>query len=413
MKGGHTVPKTKEKAAPPSIGGRSEVKKHNNAIHVGGDLSLVGRKLVNVLLLNAYDDLARVRVHTIPVPLLCDLIGWESSGNIDSLKEALRQLATTPIEFDLFNRDGKPTWDVTAMVAHARIEGGVCRYEYSEFLAGKLADPEMYSIINIGVYRDFKGAYSLALYENCLRFRGTESGSTGWWPIKTWRKVLGANAALYDEFKFFSNKVIKPAVAEIEAKSDLLVKPEYRREGRNVSEIRFLVADNPQRSMFDFATDSPNVHETEAYKVLTSIGVGRTLAKSMVQKDEVRALEIGKYTVERMERGEITGSAGGYARRLYETNAVVAKPEKPKKKAAVTVTTATDDDAQSLARAEATTAAVLALTPEQRTAHVEAFTATHKVKGPFLAETGHFKNKLEDIAFTSFLRSQVAAGQPA
>lgn len=390
-------PKTKT-LAPPTIGGRSEVKKHNNAIHVSGELSLVGRKLVNVLLLNAYDNLARHREHTIPVPLLCDLIGWESSGNIDSLKEALRQLASTPIEFDLFNRDGKPKWDITAMVAHAQIEGGVCRYEYSKFLSEKLSDPEMYSIINIGVQREFKGAYSLALYENCLRFRGTDSGSTGYWPIATWRKVLGASAPLYDEFKFFSSKVIKPAVDEINKVSDLIVEPEYQRKGRFVTDIRFLVKDNPQRSLLDMAPDANGITDSDAYKLLIELGVGATLARSMVQKDEARATEIATYTKERLDKGEITGSAGGYARTLFESNAVVKQP--PKRKTTKAAEPSEEEKKRDAMAAKQRSAAT-ALTAEEVGVLVREFIAETGASS-YSEEKGRFTKATESTAFTSY-----------
>lgn len=401
------MPRAKPKALapPPTIGGRSEVKKHNNAIHISGDLSLVGRKLVNVLLLNAYDNLARHREHTIPVSLLCDLIGWENSGNVDSLKEALRQLVKTPIEFDLFNRDGKPTWDVTAMVAHARIEGGVCRYEYSKFLSEKLAEPDMYSIINIGVQRDFKGNYSLALYENCLRFRGTESGSTGWWPIETWRKVLGANAALYDEFKFFSSKVIKPAVDEINKVSDLIVEPEYGRKGRFVTEIRFLVKDNPQRSLLDMAADANGVTDSDAYKLLLELGVGATLARSMVQKDAARAAEIAQYTKERLEKGEIE-SAGGYARTLFETNAVVQKPEKKKATKKAEPAPAGDEAADKKARQ--TREAVAALTAEERAALAAEFIRNTGTSATYDAAKDKVGTLVETRQYRDFTRQRAA-----
>ncbi|MDF0506590.1 RepB family plasmid replication initiator protein [Burkholderia cenocepacia] len=397
------MPRAKPKTLPPpaAIGGRSEVKKHNNAIHVSGLLSLVGRKLVNVMLLNAYDNLARKREHSIPVALLCDLIGWERSGNIDSLKEALKQIASTPIEFDLFNRAGKPSWSVSTMVAHANIEDGICRYEYSSFLSEKYADPEMYTIINIGMQREFKGNYALSLYENCLRFRGTESGSTGWWPVDTWRKVLGASASLYDEFKFLSNKVIKPAVAEINKISDLIVEPEYKREGRFVTEIRFLVKENPQRSLLEVSADASGAKDSEAYKLLLELGVGKSLALAMVQKDEVRAAEIAQYTKERLESGEIEKSAGGFVRRLYETDAVVKKPTRkagPKK--AQPEGESAEESKSKLTRA------TLASIPAEKVAELRAAYIEQNPAARFNDETGRWNSPAHTAGFKTFLVSR-------
>ena len=398
------MPDTKLKERPDLTltSGSREVKKHNNAIHVSGELSLIERKLVNVLLLNAYDNLTTVRKHTIAVPILCELVGWEKSGNVNGLKKALKALASTPIEFDLFNREGKPSWDTSAIVAHANIENGMCTYQYSDFLAEKLANPEMYSIINVGVQRDFKGNYSLSLYENCLRFRGTESGSTGWWPIATWRKVLGADAALYDEFKFLSGKVIKPACAEINKVSDLIVEPEYKREGRFVTEIRFIVRENPQRSLLDINADVSGARDTEAYKILIELGVGASLALSMVQKDEKRALEIAQYTKARYDNGEIKGSAGGYVRKLVKENANVAPPKPAAKPAAKSAARPKVDSAEQ---------ENLAKRDHIRTlpADVRARMAADAIEKGFISgksfnpKTGKFSDTLERLAFSAWL----------
>jgi hypothetical protein len=44
-----------------------EVRKHAATIHITGDLTITDRKLVNVLLLNAYKNLLTQRQHQIPV----------------------------------------------------------------------------------------------------------------------------------------------------------------------------------------------------------------------------------------------------------------------------------------------------------------------------------------------------------
>ena len=44
-----------------------QLRKHVAAIHIGGELGLLGRKMSNVLLLNAYDDLLTQRTHRLPV----------------------------------------------------------------------------------------------------------------------------------------------------------------------------------------------------------------------------------------------------------------------------------------------------------------------------------------------------------
>lgn len=77
----------------------TEVRKAVEAIHTSGDLSFVERKMVNVLLLNAYDNLLeKNKTHSLPVPFLLEMIGWESSSNVALLKELLVKLTTTKSE---------------------------------------------------------------------------------------------------------------------------------------------------------------------------------------------------------------------------------------------------------------------------------------------------------------------------
>lgn len=122
-------------------------------------------------------------------------------------KEALKKISTTPIEFDILHAAGDEEWGVTTLLSSANIRNGIVTYEYSSALANKLANPEIYLLININVQKQFSGAYALALYENCLRFKRT--GSTGWISVDIWRKLLGAEASTYDEFKHFNSEVIK------------------------------------------------------------------------------------------------------------------------------------------------------------------------------------------------------------
>ena len=53
---------------------RVGLKKHVAAIHIGSDLTLVERKMANVLLLNAYEELLTTRTHSIPIPLMCAML---------------------------------------------------------------------------------------------------------------------------------------------------------------------------------------------------------------------------------------------------------------------------------------------------------------------------------------------------
>lgn len=77
------------------------LKKNVGVVHSTGSLSLLERKIVNVLLLNAYDDLLKNRTHSLRVSYLTAMLGWNESNNIADLKDALKKITSTTIEFNL------------------------------------------------------------------------------------------------------------------------------------------------------------------------------------------------------------------------------------------------------------------------------------------------------------------------
>lgn len=308
-------------ASPPT---RQEFKKHVATIHTSGELSLLERKLSNVLLLHAYDNLLVQRTHSLPVSILSPILGYESN-DIAGLRRALRSLVTTAIEFNLM-QDGKEKWAVMSMLSYAEIRGGVCTWRYDEYLADKLFDPEVYSTINIKIQTQFQSSHTLTLYENCFRYKSV--GSTGWLGIDRFRKLMGATGDNYAEFRRLNEKVIQPALKEINKTSDIEIAVEFERKGRGgkVSSVRFLIADNRQQVLFrPELGGEENYQDNEAFKLLREVGVSEKLAIATVKQDEAWALSIARSTQGKVAKGKVK-NPGAYAAKLIREGAVVDPP---------------------------------------------------------------------------------------
>lgn len=226
------------------------LKKHVAAIHINNRLTLTQRKASNVLLYNAYESLLTARVHRIRVKDLAEAIGF-NTHNLDPLKEALKTLARTVLEWNILDEDGhQEEWGATTLLAQAVIKSGYCVYAYSPELCEKLYRPEIYALLNLSIQRKFSSSYALALYENCLRYRRV--GTTGWIGLDILKRLLGISDAdgYYQDFRKFNDKVIKPAVRQVNDTSDLLLEVDYQRDRRKVSAVRFRVSDNPQMLLF-------------------------------------------------------------------------------------------------------------------------------------------------------------------
>ena len=258
---------------------RGSVKKNVAAIHVSGKLTLLQRKLSNVLLLNAYDTLITRQKHTIDARTLCMMIGY-NSNDMETLKQSLRSLAETLAEWDMLDEKGRQEWGVSALLSYAKLKGGVCEYAYSPALAEKLHDPKVFALINLNIQKRFTSGHALALYENCYRF--VRTGSTGWWPIDLFRRLMGVDgSAYYENFKHLNAKIIKPGVAEVNKSSNILLTPEVKKEGRAVAQIRFKIRENPQLAMFEI-DDEEGVRQSRTYARLTALGASDRLARQWI-----------------------------------------------------------------------------------------------------------------------------------
>ena len=395
------------------------LKKHVAAIHTSGELSLLERKTANVLLLNAYDALLTRREHTLPVKHLCAMLGWDESNNIERLQDALRKLASTSIEFNMME-DGKHVWRVMAMLSYGEINEGMCTYSYSEYLAERLYDPEMYATINIGVQRRFEGSYALTLYENCIRYKAV--GSTGWLELERFRRIMGADAALYDDFYRLNERVIKPSLKEINRVSDIQLAPEFQKQGRKVNAVRFLITENPQQTLLKpvIQDDHAAILESELFKRLLEHGIGQRLAILWILQDEARARQVVEYVEAKALKKQVKGSTAGYIRTLYEGDAVVGKSPFETKKAQEDQAKIEEERRKVLAKRrselkaeflrERTNEAVNALSLADKRAwagHYIDEAGNEKAK-TYNAETAEFRDALERIQFSGWLRKRLA-----
>jgi hypothetical protein len=255
---------------------RAAVKKHVAAIHVSGKLTLLQRKLSNVLLLNAYDTLTSQTRHQIDARTLCLMIGY-NSNDMETLKQSLKGLAETVAEWDMLDEKGQQEWGVSSLLSYAKLKGGICEYAYSPALADKLHDPKVFALINLNIQRRFTSGHALALYENCYRF--VRTGSTGWWDMDLFRRLMGLDgSSYYESYKHLNAKVIKPAVAEVNKTSNIEITPEVRKRGRTVTDIRFLIKENPQLAILDL-DDGEGLRHGPVYARLRDLGVSDRLAR--------------------------------------------------------------------------------------------------------------------------------------
>jgi Initiator Replication protein, WH1/Initiator Rep protein, WH2 len=245
---------------------RQEVIKNSAAIHIDNQITLLQRRTWNAFLFRAYNTLETEEEHSISLQDLARLIGYDSH-DMEYLKEASRAMMRCIVEWDVLDKDGSPEWGATALLAQVKITRGMCTYAYSPELRRRLHNPAMYARLDLNLQKQFSSKYSLALWELCTDYLGSgrEYGETPFISVEAFRKLMGVTESMYPAFMNFNQKVVKPAVDEINTVSDFRVAVDYQRQGRKVLALKFKMRrvallpepNNVQRKLFPELEDMP------------------------------------------------------------------------------------------------------------------------------------------------------------
>lgn len=222
---------------------RDEFVKASPAIQIRGNITHLQRRVWNVLLANAYDELPNKDIHRVSIAELAAKLGF-SSRNQEHLKETLKTLVDFTVEWNVLGKDKKQVWGVASLLASAEIENGICTYGFAPHLRYKLYNPRMYTKLNLRLQNRFTDRHALILWEICFDYFDTtrDQGETPFIPLEKFRELMGINADEYSMFKVLNRDVIKPAVEEINELTDFCIEVEQKRQGRKVAFLKFRIS---------------------------------------------------------------------------------------------------------------------------------------------------------------------------
>ena len=261
-----------------------EIKKHAGVIK-STSVGLLPRKIWNILLLNAYDDLTKKRIFKISFTDLSELLLYNSQ-NYKKIKLSLQKLQTTLIEWDIGGTSNVYgisylNFSSVQMLGKVTFKDGIITYSYDDELKEILHTPALYQKISIAQQNKLRSTYGINLWENCLRF--IKVGSTGFLPVNDWRKILGAKSKSYDAFKLFNSKVLKPAIDEVNKVTDIQVELITKKTGRKVTEIGFKVSSTPKVTKNLLKEHVEQIKKSPEFKALLNYGVDELKAKVFIK----------------------------------------------------------------------------------------------------------------------------------
>lgn len=226
---------------------KHELKKHAATIHCANTLTLLQRKISNALLYHAYHELMEKDEHEITMKQLCKIIDYHGH-NYEAIKNSLRGLITTLIEWNVVDEESNmEDWTASTILASVRIKGPYCTYAYSPRMKQLLYSPKIYGKINLIIQSKFQSSYGLALYENCIRYKGLPQ--TKWFDLTLFRKLMGVPDSKYLIFRDLKRRVIDKSVNEINTYSDLSIEVEFAKAARQVNKIRFKLKEKEKKKI--------------------------------------------------------------------------------------------------------------------------------------------------------------------
>ena len=219
-----------------------EVIKASPAIQIQNRITHLQRRAWNVLLANAYHELADRDIHRVSMGELAAKLGFDSK-NDEYLKGMIKSLVDCTVEWNILGKNNKQVWGAASLLGSAEIENGVCTYSFTAHLRHKLHNPFMYTRLNLRLQNQFKSQYALILWEVCFDYFNVERsrGETPFIPIQTFRELMGVESNEYPLFGELNRNVIKPAIKEINALTDYYIEVEQKRFGRKIAELKFSI----------------------------------------------------------------------------------------------------------------------------------------------------------------------------
>ncbi len=217
-------------------------------------ITVLARKAYNVLLYLAQQQGIDQDVFRAPLQSILRGVDFNSNAR-EIVKQHLRAMVSTTVEWQSPTAGEGEAWNVAGLLAHAKVykqsgENWV-EWSFAPNIKHELLEPQRFARLRLDVISQLRRHSSVVLYEICARYRDVGLTARQTWPW--WRPVLTGSAdtddSLKQEYRFFKRDVLKLAVAEVNAVTDLDVELIEHKAGRFISEIQFRVAKKQQEAL--------------------------------------------------------------------------------------------------------------------------------------------------------------------
>jgi len=216
----------------------SLVRKSNLLAYSFGRLNLQEKRLVAYAISHLCPGDTTFPALNLHVTAFADLFGLPRNSTYQEVKELVRSLIRKPVEFEDEEHKYIASWVRTLRYTKA---SGQVRLTFNDDLAQYILGLQNnYTQYRLRDVYQFKSNSGWNVYE-ALRKHKAQRKVT--YPLAEFKGLVAADDQ-YSRFFDFERRILGPAIAEINAKTDLLVDWERVTQGRRITALRFHLADN-------------------------------------------------------------------------------------------------------------------------------------------------------------------------
>ena len=262
--------------------------KHLGVIHNSAPLSLIQRKITNILLKNAESNISKDIEHKISIVKITNAIGWNAKSS-EQLRNSLKSLVEIQIQWNILEQDRKFKWTASTLLSSVSIKEGYVYYTYSQPLRKILFNPNIYAKLDLSITQKFKHTNAIVVWEFIQGEKPTKdenSFKTRWLKYEELLKLMFLENTLYQyRYTDYINKVLKKVLSEINLKSGINVSYEVDSSRGKIELLRFVIEKKPMQEEIIFQ----NVEQTLLEKII-KIVQSKKMAEQI--KDGFNEIEI-------------------------------------------------------------------------------------------------------------------------
>lgn len=298
--------------------------------------TLLERKIANALLKHAINSQPEEGWYVIALPALKQAVGF-SSRNFEHLRASAEALMKIVFEWDVLAiEDRRVRWKASVLFPEIEIRHGELRYQISSQMREQLLRPELYALIDLRIMRRFVRAPALAIWEYAMRFEALGNTKAMRW--EDFRDmILGTAAAAqaqYAEYKRFKERVLRPAINEINSVTLHDIALREIKAGKRIESIYFVVA---RKAKMPATRTSSDEQQAAREATLVAEGVRPAVAKRLVREFGANAVDGALPLLrERRSKAPALRSAAAYLTALLRDGAAHATARAPRRTAEAT-----------------------------------------------------------------------------